>query len=177
MTAVVRRATLDDARGIAEVHVASWRAAYPGLVPQEFLDGLDVERRAAFWTTLLEDEGESRTWVAFETARVVGFAGTHPADDDDAPQVHAGSHELATMYTLPETWGTGVGRALLERAVADLAADGIEHMHLWVFAANDRARAFYERAGWREDGAARELEIGGASLPIVRYRLETTAAG
>src|SRR5262245_39417926 len=34
LTAQVRRAVPADAPAIAEVHVASWRAAYPGLVPQ-----------------------------------------------------------------------------------------------------------------------------------------------
>lgn len=165
----VRRASPADAQEIAEVHIASWRAAYPGVVPQPVLDGLDVDRRAAFWATHLTDEGESRTWVADDDGRLIGFAGTQPADPDDAPHVPAGSHELATLYTLPEAWGRGVGRALLDQAVTDLAADGIVAMHLWVFAANDRARAFYQRSGWREDGGARDIEIGGVPIPIVRY--------
>ncbi|TMD25492.1 MAG: GNAT family N-acetyltransferase, partial [Chloroflexi bacterium] len=43
---------------------------------------------------------------------------------------------------------------------------------LWVFAANDRARRFYERAGWRLDGGTRTWEASGAALPVVRYRLD-----
>jgi GNAT superfamily N-acetyltransferase len=177
-TVIVRRADVTDAPAIAAVHVASWRAAYRGIVPQAFLDGLDVERRAAFWTQRLTDEdgGESRSWVAELGGQIVGFAGTGPADADDVSQMPAGSHELQTMYSLQETWGTGVGRALLDRVFADLAADGVATMHLWVFAANDRARRFYERAGWTADGESRELPIGGVDLPIARYR-RTLARG
>ena len=162
-----------DASAIAAVHIASWRAAYPGTVPQAFLDGLDAERRAAFWTQRLREEagsGELRSWVVEKGGQVVGFAGTGPADEDDAPHVPAGSHELQTMYSLAETWGSGVGRALLDRVLTDLASNGVASMHLWVFAANARARRFYERAGWTADGASRDLRIGGVELPIVRYR-------
>ena len=42
---VIREATPDDARAIAEVHVASWRWAYRGDLPAEFLDGLSVDDR------------------------------------------------------------------------------------------------------------------------------------
>ena len=43
----IRSATLDDAAGIAEVHVASWRWAYTGLLPQAAIDQRTFERRLA----------------------------------------------------------------------------------------------------------------------------------
>jgi len=44
----IHLATPDDALPLARLHVAAWRAAYRGLVPDEFLDGLDVDARGAF---------------------------------------------------------------------------------------------------------------------------------
>jgi hypothetical protein len=40
-----------DARAVAEVHVRSWQAAYRGLLPQDYLDGLDLtlDKREAYW--------------------------------------------------------------------------------------------------------------------------------
>ena len=52
----IRAATRDDARAIAEVHVASWRAGYRGLVDDDFLAALSVDARLATWETLLVDE-------------------------------------------------------------------------------------------------------------------------
>ncbi|HET9345390.1 MAG TPA: GNAT family N-acetyltransferase [Candidatus Limnocylindrales bacterium] len=176
MSDVVRRAVVADAEAIATIHVASWRAAYSGIVPQSFLDGLDIQRRATGWGERLTAQGDTRSWVAERDGKVVGFAGTDPAEAADVPHVPLGSHALSTIYTLPETWGTGVGRALLERVEADLAADGVETMYLWVFASNDRARAFYERAGWQLDGGTQDLAIGGASIPTVRYVRSLKAA-
>ena len=46
----IRHAEPGDARGIAEVHVSSWRTSYRGIVPDARLDELDVESRVSFWT-------------------------------------------------------------------------------------------------------------------------------
>jgi hypothetical protein len=43
------RACPDDAEAIARVHVDSWRTTYQGILPDEVLAGLSVERRRAFW--------------------------------------------------------------------------------------------------------------------------------
>ena len=40
--ALVRYATIDDA-GIGRVHAESWRGAYRGIVPNDFLDSIDVD--------------------------------------------------------------------------------------------------------------------------------------
>jgi ribosomal protein S18 acetylase RimI-like enzyme len=55
--------------------------------------------------------------------------------------------ELRDLAVLPSARGAGVGRLLLERVVAELAANGIEHYRLTVLAGNDDAIRFYERAG------------------------------
>lgn len=49
----VRVAREADAEALARVHVDSWRAAYQGLMPQEYLDGLDPAERAAQWRQAL----------------------------------------------------------------------------------------------------------------------------
>ena len=50
----VRRATTEDAAGIASVHVHSWLAAYRGLMPDDMLDSLTVEERTESWLRFLE---------------------------------------------------------------------------------------------------------------------------
>lgn len=47
----VRHATANDAAAIAQVHVASWQAAYRGLLPEALLVSLSVERRQRHWET------------------------------------------------------------------------------------------------------------------------------
>lgn len=54
---------------------------------------------------------------------------------------------LAHLYTMPGTQGTGLGQALL-----DAVLPGRHPAYLWVFAANSRAIRFYERNGFTDDG-------------------------
>jgi RimJ/RimL family protein N-acetyltransferase len=46
---------------------------------------------------------------------------------------------------------------------------------LWVVPGNKRARRFYELAGWRHDGADRQLEILGVDVKETRYSRELHA--
>lgn len=174
----IRLAVPDDAPGIGRVHVASWQATYPGIVPQPILDRMSVERRAAFWreaiTRTLDastDAGE-RVWVAVgEGGEVAGFASIGPARDDDLAPT---AGELYAIYLDPEHWSTGLGRRLHDAAVDDLA---VRHdpLVLWVLTDNARARRFYERCGWVADGSARFLDFDGTPIEEIRYRLAVAA--
>ncbi len=56
-------------------------------------------------------------------------------------------HHLAVA---PSFRGQGLGRALVERCLAGLAAEGIDKCHLFVYTRNQSGRAFWEVAGWYE---------------------------
>jgi GNAT superfamily N-acetyltransferase len=170
--AEIRRAGPQDARRIAEIHVASWRAAYKGLVQDEVLDGLSVERREDGWKKRLS-EASSRGSVlaAVEEGRVVGFASAGPPqEEDDAGNGSTG--ELYAIYLEPRAWGRGIGRALLAETASRLRADGFADAILWVVEGNDRTRRFYELAGWRADGGYKTECMPGVDAPAVRYRVK-----
>ena len=166
----IRPARPDDAAAIATVHVESWRTAYPGMVPQRVLDGLSVERRTVFWTALLADPRDTRTWVAQRDGAIVGFAGTTVTVAPDGPGA-----ALETIYVLAEARGQGIGGRLMEAALADLTKRGFRSVTLWVLTANDRARRFYERHGWRRDGEKNLLDFDGTPVEEIRYELALAA--
>jgi ribosomal protein S18 acetylase RimI-like enzyme len=165
----VRPAIEGDAARIARVHVESWQSTYQGLVPQPILDGLSIDRRTAFWSGLLVEPGESRTWVGELDGRVVGFVGTGRSTD---PDLAADTAAVESIYLLPRVLGLGLGRLLLRTATSDLVERGFAKASLWVFTANDRARRFYEAAGWRPDGTAQMLDFDGTGIEEVRYRID-----
>ena len=172
MASRIRPATPDDSRGIAEVHVGTWRAAYAGIVPKAHLDGLSVEARATVWRTRNFPTGPTQAiWVAEEDGSIVGFANAGTSRDEGC----SGLGELRAIYVDPGRWDAGVGSALHDAAVSSLRAAGFPAATLWVLEANARARRFYERRGWRPDAASKTIELGGAALVEVRYRLELTA--
>ena len=55
---------------------------------------------------------------------------------------------MESLYLHPSAVGRGLGRALHRHAIDDLFARGFDPLILWAFAANQRARCFYECAGW-----------------------------
>jgi GNAT superfamily N-acetyltransferase len=136
----IRPATADDARPIAQVHVASWRAAYRGLVPDEVLDRMSVDERAQRWAEWI---GVKTVLVAeADDGAVTGFA----AASADTGEIHA-------LYVAPDHWRRGIGAALLAAAHQALIAAGRDQAVLWVFAENGPARAFYAAHGYAPDGA------------------------
>lgn len=169
----IRQAGPDDAAGIAAVHVDSWRAAYVGLVPQAVLDRLSVDRRQVFWSARLGDPGDTRTFVAEDRGRIVGFAGT---GRPRAPENPPGTAELETIYLLPDAWRHGVGRRLMARALHDLAKRGFSSAILWVLTGNERGRRFYEAAGWQPDGRRQMLDFDGTPVEEMRYLIELETA-
>ncbi|MFD8614843.1 GNAT family N-acetyltransferase [Streptomyces sp. NPDC059631] len=77
--------------------------------------------------------------------------------------------ELYALYVDPRWHGHGIGHALPAESVRRCAAAGHPRMSLWVVEGNTRARRFYERAGFRADGAVVSSEVDGVAVPEVRY--------
>lgn len=163
----IRPAAVADAGPIAQVHIASWREAYAGVVAEEYLAQLDPTAREEFWRGVLADRRDVSVWVAEdeETHRILGFAALGPARDEDADRQ---TLEIYSIYLEPAAWGQGVARELMRTVIAAVP----EHapVTLWVLAANDRARRFYRRHGFSPDGVERLESLGGIDHAEVRYR-------
>jgi GNAT superfamily N-acetyltransferase len=171
-TCSVRSAVVEDARGLAKLHVRAWQWAYRGLLPDAFLERLvtSIDRREAWRRELLSQPmTEQRTWVAERDGAMVGFADAGPCRDPDAPPR---SGELYAIYLDESVVGQGVGRRLMLHALDDLRARGYVRATLWVLEPNARARGFYERCGWQPDGTSQPIELGGITLQEVRYTLD-----
>lgn len=166
-TVRLRRARAADARAIAELHVATWKSAYPGLLPQDYLDDLAPEDRLGDWEQALAASPWPVVLVAEEGRSLVGFASVSPSRDEDAEDTVG---EVQTLYVGPGAWRGGVGTALLVAAGEVLAEAGFTTGTLWVLDVNDRARRFYERNGWTADGATKEHDWIAFVATDVRYR-------
>ncbi len=164
-----------DVESVAAVRVRGWRAAYAGLLPQAYLDGMSVAQDAA----------RRREWFAASRGRVcdlvavdeedavVGWASLGPYRGE-ATAAEVG--ELYALYVRPESVGTGVGRALMAAAHEEAARRGIPELLLWVLRDNARARAFYARAGYVRDGATQSDDYNGVPAVEVRYRRRLASA-
>jgi ribosomal protein S18 acetylase RimI-like enzyme len=152
----VRTADLTDAAAIAAVHVSSWEGAYRGIAPDEEIDRRTVAWRTSMWEQLLggvsDPAGGARSWVcvALRNDLTIGFASLNtPSRDHDANQSTA---EISALYVEPSLWRGGAGTALMQATLTEATERGCAEVTLWVLEPNLRARAFYERCGFADDG-------------------------
>lgn len=174
---IVRQARVTDADAIGEIHVASWQAAYAGQLPDEFLSALSVADRQRGWRRRLESSPAGNTVLVVEVDQTVaGFCSVGPSRDEPAEPDTA---ELYAIYLHPRYWGSGLGRALHDYAIATLLTRGYRNATLWVLDSNVRARGFYERRGWHVEGACKteKIQNGTAEMREVRYRRELSTNG
>ena len=75
---------------------------------------------------------------------------------------------LDGLRLLPHRYGQGAQSDWA--AVEALASDGFVELVLWVHPDDQRARRFYEHAGWEWEGTTRQQEVLGIEVPEVRYR-------
>jgi GNAT superfamily N-acetyltransferase len=133
-----------DADAAAVVHMASKRAALPGLREPH----TDAECRAWMREIFLHES----VWLAVDGEAIVGLA----ARDGEW---------LTQLYLAPGYTGRGIGQRLLERMLEESPK-----LSLWTFQRNVRARRFYERNGFVAtrfgDGSGNE-----EGEPDVCYRL------
>lgn len=165
---VVRPARRSDAGAIGEIHVRSWQAAYAGKMPADYLDGLNVDDRIKRWMDTLDGGVRPPDGVLVvehpSDERVVGFSYLGASREEE------GIGQIWAIYLHPAAWGIGLGRVLFEGSVDYLRSAGFTEGILWVLDTNDRARRFYELAGWQADGGTQVDDHFGFPINEVRYR-------
>lgn len=157
MEFTIRTANTDDAPSIARVQLASWQTTYSGIVPDAYLQSMDVEFRSARWEEQLS-AASSATFVAENRAGVFGFVSGGALREPIAGY----DGELYAIYLVAEHQGQGIGRLLAANLAASLRDLGFQRMVVWVLDKNP-AVGFYARLGGVLI-AQKMIEIGGASL-------------
>jgi ribosomal protein S18 acetylase RimI-like enzyme len=150
----LRRGRPEDAGAVAEIWRLGWRDGHEGLVPQELVDARTPE---SFHVRTGEQIGEMTVAVVDE--EVAGF-------------VLVVGDEVEQVYVSAAHRGTGIADALLREAERQVRVNGYSEAWLAVAAGNARARAFYERAGWQDEGPfeyAAASENGPIAVPCRRY--------
>lgn len=98
--------------------------------------------------------------VAKDGETVVGFVGYGLCGDADLP----GAGEVFGIYVLAAYYGQKAGYALMNAAFEKLSAH--DRIAVWVLRGNERAIRFYERYGFRLDGAEKQIKLGTARTEL-----------
>jgi GNAT superfamily N-acetyltransferase len=149
----IRNASYADMSLAAEIMVASFRKAFAAFVSPETMAACTNPDNCRAMLEHIYQEGRMHFLMGGDR----GFLCWQETPD---------GAEIVAIHSLPESWGTGLGHAMLTRALEQI---GGRRVHLWAFKENTRARRFYEKHGLRWDGTQRASEFDGALE--VRYVL------
>jgi len=150
----LRQAGIEDAERLALIGGATFLETFAGLLQGDAIVAHCAnEHGAGAYRTLLADP-RSAAWVAEAQAggAPLGYAlVTAPK----LAQAEPGDLELKRIYSFSRTHGTGLGAALMGRAVRHAEEAGARRLLLGVFVGNLRALAFYRRHGFDRIGERR----------------------
>ncbi|MDQ3058270.1 MAG: GNAT family N-acetyltransferase [Pseudomonadota bacterium] len=164
----VRPATARDAKAIAEIHVATWQAAYKDVMPADHISKMSVEKRQAYWREAIEFS-EPQLLVATHDDQIVGFVGFDRSRDANTRSTVG---EIWAIYVAPAHWGQGVGLALWDGARDGLKDEGCTQVTIWVLLRNERALQFCEHAAGfkREMPSLKTVAFGDIKLEEIRLK-------
>lgn len=153
----VRNAEFEDMKQLGHIMAVSFRSAFSDFVTSQTLDACAQEKGCIALLEGIFQEGKMHFLMGGDSGMLVW------EDAGDGAQIVA-------IHSLPESWGTGLGKAMLVEALRQI---GDRPVFLWAFKDNKRARRFYEKNGFHWDGTERVSEFDDALE--VRYVKGITA--
>lgn len=142
----IRNAELDDMKRLGHIMSVSFRTAFVDFVTEKTLDECAREDNCIALLEGIYREGKMHFLIGGNSGMLCW-----QETEDGA--------EITAIHSLPESWGTGLGHAMLTAALDQI---GEKNVFLWAFKENRRARRFYEKHGFYWDGRSRVSEFDGA---------------
>lgn len=159
----IRYITKDDnPLAISKIYERSWKYAYKGIIPQDYLDNIPEGR----WADSV-NKANMNSLILIECGRIIGTASFCKS----RWKKYSDYGEIVSIYFLPDYIGKGYGRLLLGECIKELKKFGFCKVLLWVLEDNYRARKFYEKNGFLCSEVSMDDNIGGKNIREVLYFL------
>lgn len=153
----------DDRNAVSHIYEESWKAAYRGMLPEEYLQSIPEGQ----WVKSLNTPGRNSV-LCLDDGVLAGTSSFCKSRFEP----FEGYGEIVSMYLLPEYIGKGYGKALMEFVLGELKKQGFKEAFLWVLEENQHARRFYVRAGFEETEEFLEDMIGGKAVREIGYKIK-----
>lgn len=145
----IRRAAYNDLITLAEIQVRSWRSAFNNILSDNTLNKYTNLDRCVKVLENVYNSNKGYFYIASinenPCAELFWSIGTELEQ----------SAEIVALHSIPEYWGRGIGKAIMDKAIDDIFNSKLKTVYLWVFEQNERARRFYEKYGFIADGTSR----------------------
>ena len=155
-----------EAKALRDLHILTWETTYRDRALESWYGEQLAAHAVRDWGEIVRSQAVTGGGVltARSDGQIVGFCQYGPTKDPDDDPEQVG--HIRRLYVHPTRQRTGIGRLLLTAAVDRIRTGGAHAATLWVLETDNRARAFYERLGWKPDGCRQ------THPPVdLRYRL------
>ena len=156
----VRNAIFEDMALAAGIMVTSFRTAFAEFVFPESMDACTNPDNCRAMLEHIYQEGKMHFLIGGDQ----GFLCWQETEN---------GAEIVAIHSLPVSWGTGLGHAMLTEALKQI---GDRMVYLWAFKENARARRFYEKHGFHWNGTERVSEFDGA-LEVCYVKSQNVSKG
>jgi len=154
---------MSDAKGIAKVHVDSWKTTYRNIIPNEFLEKLSYVQREKLWEHNLSKEGDYVVVAENDDGEIIGFADGGKRERNQVD--HSG--DLTSIYLLEEYQGKGIGKQLMKQLFLQFQKWGYNRVFVEVLEGN-KTCYFYEYYG-AELLKSDKISFSGSELNLLIY--------
>ena len=141
----VRDAQLDDANDLSLVYQISWKTAYKDMVPDEYLNNVPEDHWTESFKTWIKSK-ELKVTVILDEEKIIGGIVYGKAREEKL----SNCGEIISLYVLPQYFGKGAGKLLMDCAINNLRFDGYSKAYIWVLDKNIRAQKFYKKYNFYE---------------------------
>ena len=129
----VRNAEFKDMKRLGHIMSVSFKTAFCDFVSQQTLDACAREENCIALLEGIYRDGKMHFLIGGDSGMLCW------------QETESGA-EIVAIHSLSESWGTGLGSAMLQTALEQI---GAQTVFLWAFQENKRARRFYEKHGFR----------------------------
>jgi len=177
MTYNLRIAHENDIPALAALHCQGWIDSYQGLIPQDYLDGLNAEEFSEKWQKWMADDISTTLIAEGEDGKSAGFCMFGPLRTPVPGQSAIRpiySAEIYAIYLGKDHWGKGLAQEFFQESAKTLKEQKHYSMALWVVGGNKRACKFYDKMGGQRIGK-KVVEIGGRNVKEACFGWRDTA--
>ena len=157
MGITIRQAEKKDIMQMSEIVTEDWKIAYRGIIDDDYLDSLTVEKR---YQKAIDRYQECI--VAADNDIVLGYAWIQNIDTEMA------DCEVIALYVKISHWKNGIGKLLIKSAINHFKNLGKKKMIVWCLKENHEARKFYKKTGGKESETSTH-KWGDKDYDIISY--------
>jgi len=132
---------IKEAKEIATLIKEGWSSAYKGIISEDFLKNMDLEKMTEKWKKNIEVDKD--VYIYKENNEILGVIRFGEAENSLSKK----TGEIFCLYVKPEQKRKGIGTQLLNFAKDKLIKNGYEQMIIWCLKGNNQGKNFYKKCG------------------------------